>query len=99
LAGLPTHDATSAFKMYRKSMLDQLQIESDRGFEISIEITVKAFLAGFRITEVPTVWRDRTEGTSNFRLFNWLPYYLRWYRLALTRGVWRGRTGAVRPAL
>lgn len=99
LVGLPTCDATSAFKMYRKSMLDQLQIESDRGFEISIEITVKAYLAGFRITEIPTVWRDRTEGTSNFRLLNWLPHYLRWYRLALTRGMWRGRTRAVRPAL
>jgi glycosyltransferase involved in cell wall biosynthesis len=99
LVGLPTCDATSAFKMYRKSMLDELRIESSRGFEISIEITVKAFLAGYRITEIPTVWRDRTEGSSNFRLLDWLPHYLRWYGLALARGLLRGQTRAVRPAL
>lgn len=99
LAGLPTCDPTSAFKMYRKSMLDQLAIESARGFEISLEITVKAHLAGYRIGEVPTVWRDREQGQSNFKLFQWLPHYLRWYRLAVSKGVWRGRARTVRPAL
>ncbi len=99
LVGLPTADPTSAFKLYRKSMLDRLDIESDQGFELGLEITVKAFLAGYRITEVPTVWRDREQGQSNFKLLRWLPRYLRWYGLALRKGLLRGRTGAVRASL
>ncbi len=99
LIGLPTSDPTSAFKMYRRSLLEHIEIESAHGFEISLEITVKAFLAGYRVTEVPTTWRDREQGQSNFRLMKWLPHYLRWYRLALTRGLWRGRARAVRTAL
>jgi glycosyltransferase involved in cell wall biosynthesis len=99
LAGLPTRDPTSAFKTYRRAMLERLELESDRGFELGLEITVKAFLAGYRITEIPTVWRDRTEGRSNFKLLQWLPRYLRWYALCVGKGRWRGRHRAVRPAL
>jgi glycosyltransferase involved in cell wall biosynthesis len=99
LVGLPTSDATSAFKMYRRAVLERLAIESRDGFEISLEITVKAFLAGYRICEVPTVWRDRVAGASNFRLLRWLPRYLRWYWLALSRGIWRGGRRPLRAAL
>ena len=94
LVGLPTSDPTSAFKLYRRAMLEHLTIESDAGFEISLELTVKAFLAGYRIGEVPTTWRDRVAGTSNFKLARWLPRYLRWYGLALRQGLGRGRAGA-----
>jgi glycosyltransferase involved in cell wall biosynthesis len=99
LAGLPVSDATSAFRMYRRAMLEALPLESRHGFELGLEITVKAFLAGYRLTEIPTVWRDRRHGTSNFRLLRWLPRYLRWYWLALSRGILRGRSRAVRHAL
>ena len=82
LRGLPTHDATNAFKIYDRDMLNSMAIESTGGFEINLEITVKAFLAGYRIAEVPTIWHDRMNGESRFRLWNWLPKYLRWYALA-----------------
>lgn len=99
LIGLPTSDPTSAFKMYRRAMLEQLALESERGFELGLEITVKAYLGGYRITEVPTTWRDRTEGASNFKLLRWLPQYLRWYGLALAKGFPRGRIRPVRAPL
>ncbi len=79
LRGIPTHDATNAFKIYDSQMLRQFQLESERGFELNLEITVKAFLAGYRIAEIPSTWRDRTQGQSKFKLFAWLPHYLRWY--------------------
>ncbi len=82
IRGLPTSDATNAFKLYDAEMLNSLKLESRGGFEISLEITVKAFLAGYRITELPTTWRDRTAGKSRFRLWHWLPLYLRWYSYA-----------------
>jgi dolichol-phosphate mannosyltransferase len=57
-------------------------LQSRSGFEITLEITVKAFLAGCRIAEVPATWRDRTRGRSRFRLGRWLPLYLKWYLFA-----------------
>jgi dolichol-phosphate mannosyltransferase len=60
-------------------------VESHGGFELNLELTVKAFLAGYLITEVPVTWRDRTSGQSRFRLWKWLPLYLRWYLYAFRR--------------
>jgi glycosyltransferase involved in cell wall biosynthesis len=79
LRGLPTHDATNAFKIYDRAMVKSLNVESQGGFELNLELTVKAFLAGYRIAEVPCTWRDRTSGQSRFLLWKWLPHYLRWY--------------------
>lgn len=83
LTGIPTRDISNNFKMYRRSFVQSIQIESTGGFEIGLEILVKAWLTGIRITEVPTTWRDRTVGQSNFKMFRWLPKYLRWYLIAL----------------
>lgn len=77
--GVPTRDITNAFKMYRTGVLRSIKIESQGGFELSMEITLKAFFNGFKITEVGTVWHDRTLGQSRFRLVAWLPKYLGWY--------------------
>jgi glycosyltransferase involved in cell wall biosynthesis len=90
LAGFPTHDATNAFRAYRRSVLAAFPIESEGGFAYSLEITAKAHAAGRRIAEVPSTWRDRSAGKSQFKLRAWLPHYLRWYFYALThrpRGV------------
>lgn len=83
LAGLPTHDATNAFRAYRRSVLLETPIESEGGFEYSLELTAKAFAAGRRITEVPSTWRDRSAGQSRFQLRKWLPHYLKWYVFTL----------------
>lgn len=85
LRRIPTHDATNAFKMYDREMLKSLTIESQAGFELNLEIAVKAFLAGYRITEIPSAWRERSAGKSRFRLWAWLPKYLRWYFYAFRR--------------
>lgn len=81
-ARLPIHDATSNFRLYRRSFLEGVSIESRSGFELALELTVKAHRAGRRLAEVPTTWRDRTAGASRFQLRKWLPQYLRWYLLA-----------------
>lgn len=84
LLRIPTHDSTNAFKMYKKSSLDTIEIESTGGFEYSLEIILKAFKKGYKITEIPTIWKDREEGKSNFKLFHWLPNYLHWYFYGIT---------------
>lgn len=96
LGGMPTHDATNAFRAYRRAVLLDHPIESSGGFAYSLEITAKAFAAGRRITEVPSVWRDRSAGQSRFKLRAWLPHYLKWYFFALTHRPAK-RPAAARP--
>jgi len=90
LLGIPTHDIANAFKMYRKEVLDSIDIEA-QGFEISMEIPLKAYYKGFKITEVPTVWRERTKGKSNFKIFKLLPDYLKLYIWAFYKSLTRKR--------
>jgi glycosyltransferase involved in cell wall biosynthesis len=85
LAGVPTHDPTNSFKAYRRDFLERTPIESRAGFCLALELTVKAHFGGGRVEEVPATWRDRSSGKSRFRLFSWLPLYLRWYLWALRR--------------
>jgi dolichol-phosphate mannosyltransferase len=76
---IPTHDATNAFKLYDIRILKHMTIQSKAGFELNLELTVKAFLAGYPMVELPTTWRGRTQGESRFRVWAWLPLYLKWY--------------------
>jgi dolichol-phosphate mannosyltransferase len=87
IARVPTSDATNSFKLYRKEMIDTLTIESDGGFEIGMEIVIKAHFAGRRVTEIPCTWQDRQQGASRFRLLHWMPNYLKWYWFAIRKRV------------
>jgi len=69
-------------------------IESTAGFELALELSVKATLTRRRLAEVPTTWRDRTSGKSNFKLRKWLPNYLHWYFAAFRGRLSRGRKGS-----
>lgn len=82
LLGIPTHDIANAFKMYRKEVLEKITIEA-KGFEISMELPLKAYYMGYKIAEVPTVWRERTRGASSFKVFKLLPNYIKFYLWAL----------------
>lgn len=83
LTRIPTHDVTNSFKLYRRDMLKNIELESTGGFEVGLEITVKAFAAGYKITEVPSEWFDREEGESHFHMRKWMPHYLHWYFLCI----------------
>jgi len=99
---LPTHDATTNFRAYSRRFLEDVAVESVRGFEVGLELTTKAHLLGYRVDEVPSSWTDRTAGTSKFDLVGWLPAYLHWYGLAMRRpvlqwtGGWLAAFGAMR---
>ena len=79
LTRIGTHDATNNFKAYSRALVEQVEIESNSGFELGLEMTVKAHLRGHDIAEIPTTWRDRTAGESRFKVLKWMPGYLRWY--------------------
>lgn len=85
LARVGTHDATNSFKAYSTEFVRQVGVDSDRGFEIGIELTAKARRARLPIVEIPTTWSDRPLGKSNFQTTRWIPYYLRWWLHAFGR--------------
>jgi dolichol-phosphate mannosyltransferase len=91
LAGLPVHDATNNFRAYSRRVVEQIPIEGEASFALALELTLKAHWRGWRVVEAPTTWRDRTAGQSRFRLWAWMPHYLRWYLRALKRAWLGGR--------
>ncbi len=81
-ARIGTRDATNSFKAYDTQFVRDVGIDSRDGFEIGLELTAKARRLGLPVAEIPTIWLDRTVGASNFKLAQWIPHYLRWYRFA-----------------
>lgn len=72
------HDITNAFRGFRREVFDNIRLES-AGFSISPEFAIKAHLAGFKLGEVPTVYTNRIEGVSSFKLFKMTKSYLNLY--------------------
>jgi len=81
-ARIGTRDATNSFKAYSTSFVREVGIDSRDGFEIGIELTAKAKRLRLPVAEIPTIWLDRPTGVSNFKVAEWIPKYLRWYRFA-----------------
>jgi dolichol-phosphate mannosyltransferase len=66
ILGVSIHDLTGGFKCIHRRVLEAIELETVRaeGYVFQIEVTYRALLAGFSVTEVPIVFRDRTVGTS-----------------------------------
>ena len=64
--GVDVRDLTGGFKCYRREVLEAIDLGdiTSRGYAFQVEITYRAIKAGFRMVEVPIVFRDRTEGDS-----------------------------------
>jgi dolichol-phosphate mannosyltransferase len=64
--GLGVRDLTGGFKCFRREVLEEIQFDSvrSRGYAFQVELTYRAVQAGFRVVEVPIVFRDRQHGTS-----------------------------------
>ena len=81
LSGSVFTDVTTGFKMFRKSALDKIKLESDStSWAIVFEMTIKAQAAALKLGEVPVVSNDRIYGKSTFRLGPWFKEYLKWFR-------------------
>jgi glycosyltransferase involved in cell wall biosynthesis len=82
LARVGTRDATNSFKAYSVEFVRAVDIDSDTGFEIGIELVAKARRLRKPVAEIPTIWLERAHGASNFKVAKWIPRYLKWYRFA-----------------
>ncbi len=82
LIGIPTEDAANAFKMYRRDMLNKIDLKEE-GFAISMEAALKFYFAEYKIAEVPTIWEGRKRGKSKFSIFKLAGSYIKLYLWAL----------------
>jgi dolichol-phosphate mannosyltransferase len=64
--GVGIHDLTGGFKVFRRPVLEAIDLESlaSLGYAFQVETTFRAIRAGFRVAEVPIVFRDRRVGAS-----------------------------------
>jgi dolichol-phosphate mannosyltransferase len=77
--GLQVRDLTGGFKCYRREVLEAIDLASVRsqGYAFQVELTYRAVRNGFRVREIPIVFRDREVGRSKMS-----------WRIAL-EAVWR----------
>jgi dolichol-phosphate mannosyltransferase len=64
--GLRIRDLTGGFKCFRREVLEAIHLDDvrSRGYAFQVELTYRAVRAGFRVEEVPIIFRDRRRGQS-----------------------------------
>ena len=60
----PIKDPTNSFRLFPKELIDKVNIESNKGFTLSLELTAKAHRLNYRMLEIPSVWMERDKGKS-----------------------------------
>ena len=83
LSSIPVRDASNGFRLFSRKLLNEIKIESVVGFAYSLELLVKGHRLNFKISEIAAQWEERSEGESRFKVFRWLPQYLKWYLYGL----------------
>ena len=66
ITGLKIADTTAGFVCYKREVLENLDIDhiKFRGYAFQIEMKYRAKVRGYQIHEHPTIFTDRTAGTS-----------------------------------
>ena len=66
MLGLPVRDLTGGFKCFRREVLEAIDLDAvqARGYAFQVELTYRAIQKGFKVVEVPIVFRDRQVGDS-----------------------------------
>lgn len=67
LSGVPIHDFTGSFRAIRRDVVKNVKTES-KGNSFFMEFIIKAHRKGYRITEIPIVFKDRMVGKSKLKL-------------------------------
>ena len=84
LSSIPIKDASNGFRLFSRKLLNEVEIESKVGFAYSLELLAKCNRLRYKITEIPAHWEERSIGMSRFKVFKWLPQYLKWYIYGLS---------------
>lgn len=63
---LPVRDVTAGFVAYHRRVLETVNLRAVRsnGYSFQVEMKYRAWKKGFRLSEIPIVFTERTEGQS-----------------------------------
>ncbi len=66
ITGMKIHDTTAGFVCYKRKVLESLNLDKIKfvGYAFQIEMKYRAYVKGFKLTEVPIIFTDRTKGES-----------------------------------
>ena len=67
LSGVPVHDFTTALRAIKREVVHNVETQS-KGNSFFMEFIIKAYREGYKMTEVPIVFRDRVAGQSKLSL-------------------------------
>jgi dolichol-phosphate mannosyltransferase len=67
LSGVPLHDFTTALRAIRREVIRDVTTNS-KGNSFFMEFIIKSYREGYRVTELPIVFRDRVAGKSKLSL-------------------------------
>ena len=88
VTGMPIKDATGGFKVWRKEVLESIDLEKVRstGYSFQIEMNFRAWIKGYKLIEHPIIFIDRTVGQSKMSksiMFEaiWMVWRLRIWRI------------------
>jgi dolichol-phosphate mannosyltransferase len=70
MLGVKVCDLTAGFRCVHRRVLEAVELSTLRaqGYVFNIELTYRALLAGFKVEEIPIVFRDREAGESKMSL-------------------------------
>ncbi|HET7454063.1 MAG TPA: polyprenol monophosphomannose synthase [Solirubrobacterales bacterium] len=66
ILGIEVKDLTGGFKCFHREVLEAIDLDAitSQGYAFQVEMTYRALQKGFRVLEIPIVFRDRQVGNS-----------------------------------
>jgi dolichol-phosphate mannosyltransferase len=85
ITGLPIRDCTSGFCCYRRSALEEINLDAvhARGYSFLVEMKYRAYKLGFKVGEVPIIFFERRSGQTKMSKFDILEAIINVWKLRL----------------
>jgi len=80
ISGCRITDFTIAYRAFRREVFESITLRETGGNPFLMEFVVRAHKAGFRVTDIPTEYRERTEGATKNKI---LPAMIRTFLASL----------------
>ena len=97
--GLPVHDCTAGYRCYRRSVLEQINLDTVRsqGYAFQVELVHRVLQHGFKIVEIPIIFMDRRVGKSKMSRKIFIEGFLSVLRIRFSKQDNRERTHITLP--
>jgi dolichol-phosphate mannosyltransferase len=66
--GIKYNDATNAFKLYKRNVIDGISPLLAPHFNLTIELSLKSIIRGYSYVVIPNKWYNRKEGVSKLKI-------------------------------